>query len=308
MISPLRDRFGFAIACAAKTPHDQRMKPLRLLPPRLAAVAAVFTLSLLVAMTGPARAADRDKVTAFLNVTGFDVALDSLRLSASAAPTMLGVDPGAFGIQWTRLADKVFDTTLMRGMALDLLEQTLSDDLLDHAAGFYASDLGQRLVQVENDSHMMEDDGLKQEEGQMLIAAMVEAGSPRLEVIKRMNRAIDTAGASTRALQEIQFRFLMAATSAGVIELQMDAEELRGFLKAQEGQMCLSIQQSALAGAAYTYQSFSDEDLEAYTEALEHPDMQRVYELMNAVQWEIMANRFETLAGEMAGLEPGQDI
>ena len=36
--------------------------------------------------------------------------------------------------------------------------------------------------------------------------------------------------------------------------------------------------------------------------------MQRVYELLNAVQYEITANRFEALAYRMSDVEPGQDI
>ena len=259
-------------------------------------------------LVGPARAAERDKLAAFLSVTGFDVALDSLRLSASSAPMMLGLDPGVFGAQWTRLADRVFETDGMRDMALDILSETLTDQLLAHAAGYYASDLGQRLVEAENASHMMEDDGRKQEDGAMLIAAMVEAGSPRLATIQRMIRAIDTTGNTARALHEVQFRFLMAASAAAVIDLKMDADELRSFLRSREGEVRRSIQKSALASAAYTYQSFSDEELLAYTEALEDPQMQDVYQLMNAIQFEIMANRFEVLAAEMAKLQPGQEL
>ena len=47
-------------------------------------------------LVGPARAAERDKLAAFLSVTGFDVALDSLRLSASSAPMMLGAKTDVF--------------------------------------------------------------------------------------------------------------------------------------------------------------------------------------------------------------------
>lgn len=280
--------------------------PLRSLRTGLGLV--VLMLLLGQGLVGPARAAERDKLAAFLSVTGFDVALDSLRLSASSAPMMLGLDPGVFGAQWTRLADRVFETDGMRDMALDILSETLSDELLAHAAGYYASDLGQRLVEAENAGHMMEDDGRKQEDGAMLIAAMVEAGSPRLATIQRMIRAIDTTGNSARALQEVQFRFLMAASAAAVIDLKMDADELRSFLKSREGEVRRSIQKSALASAAYTYQSFSDEELLAYTEALEDPQMQEVYQLMNAIQFEIMANRFEVLAAEMAKLQPGQEL
>ena len=236
------------------------------------------------------------------------MALDSIAFSAASAPEMLGMAPDAFGADWERVTGEVFDTGVMRSIALDILEQTLDDGDLNHAVEFYASDLGQRLVEAENASHMMEDDSARIAEGESIVAGLVESGSDRVELFKRMNKAIDSTGSSLRAIQEIQFRFLMAASAAGIIDLQMDADELRAMLKQQEGQIRIALQRSALSGAAYTYRDFSDEDLTAYAEALEAPDMARVYELLNAVQYEIMANRFEVLAGEMAHLHPGQDI
>lgn len=252
-------------------------------------------------------AAERAKIEAFLEVTGFDVALDSIALSAKDAPQMLGIDPGTFGSEWERLSGKVFDTAVMREFALEILEQTLGDDQLSHAAGFYATDLGQRLVAEENRSHMQEDGG-KQDEGRRLVSEMVASGSPRLETLKRMNTAIDVAGTSLKSLQEVQFRFLMAASAAGVIELRMDADELRALLSRDDAKLRRELQQSALAGAAYVYRNFSDDDLAAYADALEDPVMQEVYQLLNAVQFEIMANRFEALAHRLSDLQPGQDI
>lgn len=269
--------------------------------------APLFLTLLFLTLPGLVMGAGRDRIEAFLNVTGFDVALDSIALSAGSAPDMLGVDENKFGSDWQRLADEVFDTAVMHDMALEILEQTLTDDALDHAVTFYASDLGQRLVEVENQTHMNEDEA-KELEGQKLVADMVAAGDLRLEMFKRMNNAIDASGSSLRAIQEIQFRFLMAAASAGVVELRMDPEDLRMMFKAQEPDLLPVLRQSALAGAAYTYRSFSDEDLAAYVEALEEPEMIEVYELLNAVQYEIMANRFEVLASRMTELHPGQDI
>ncbi|UWQ81030.1 DUF2059 domain-containing protein [Leisingera sp. S132] len=256
----------------------------------------------------PAAAADRARVEAFLEVTGFDVALDSIALSASTAPDMLGVDAGAFGSQWTEMSEDVFDTEKMRGLALDILENTLDDAALDHAAAFYASDLGKRLVRAENSSHLIEDDEVKQLAGNRIISDLVKAGSKRVAMYQRMGSAIDAAGTGVKALQQIQFRFLMAAAAAGVIDLELDADELRALMKEQEGELRLSLQASSLAASAYTYQEFSDAEVQAYVEALEEEPMQRVYELLNAVQYEITANRFEELAHRMAELTPGQDI
>lgn len=255
-----------------------------------------------------AATADRGRIEDFLKVTGFDVALESIRLSAGAAPSMLGLETDAFGSQWSRLTSRVFQTETMHGLALDILEQTLSRDLLNHASEFYGTDLGQRIVAAENASHMEADDGAKTEAGEAILSALVRHGSPRIEHLKRMTTASDSTGASVRAIQEIQVRFLLAAAAAGVVELRLDEPDLRTLLLSQQGELRRSIQLSALSNAAYTYQAFSDEEIAAYAEALEHPKMREVYDLMNAVQYEVMANRFEALAAEMAELQPSTEL
>lgn len=255
-----------------------------------------------------ALSASRDRIEAFLTTTGFDVALESIALASASAPQMLGIDPEGFGSQWTRLTEEVFDTDDMHETAVAILEQTLSDEALNHAVEFYASELGQRLVEAENASHLVEDDEAKQLEGQEIISDLVKSGSSRIESLKRMNSAIDASETSLRALQEIQLRFLLAASAAGVIDLQLDADGLRQMMKLNEPEMRQSLQLSALANAAYTYQDFSDADVDAYTKALEQPLMQEVYELLNAIQYEIMAMRFEVLAARMVELRPAQDI
>ena len=253
-------------------------------------------------------AADRAKLEDFLTVTGFDVALESIRLSAGSAPEMLGLQAEDFGTEWTRLTKDVFATDKMHDMALDILEQTMDDEMLTHAADFYATDLGQRLVVAENASHMSEEDALKEESGAAIVEGLARLESPRLTYLKRMNEASDTAGVSVRAIQEIQVRFLMAAAGAGVIDLQLDEPDLRELLANDEDDLKAELAKGALEGAAYTYQAFSDAEVLEYAKALEHPTMRRVYDLMNAVQYEIMANRFEALARAMQGLQPSQDL
>ena len=270
----------------------------------------MLTLPMLIVLVcaGPLRAADRDRLEAFLEVTGFGVALDSLALTAADAPQMLGMEASDFGSDWERVAGEVFDTDEMRDTALNILSQTLSDEDLAHAAGFYASELGQRLVEVENASHMVEDDAAKRDAGEERVADLMRAGDERLQVLKEMNAAIDSSGIAVRAVQEVQVRFLMAASHAGVLDNALDEQALRALLREGEDELRIELQAGALAGAAYTYAYISTEDLKAYREALEHPQMQRVYELLNAVQFEIMAGRYERLALRMADLHPGQDL
>ena len=254
-----------------------------------------------------AQAADRDKLIAFMEVTGFDVALDSLRLSAGSAPQLLGLEENDFGTDWTRMADEVFESQGIRTRALDILEATLSDEALAHAAAFYASDLGQRLVAAENASHMQDDD-VKAPEGQAEAARLMQDNPERIAIYQAMTDAIGSEDSTIRAIIEVQVRFLMSAQAAGLIDGQMDEQDLRGALGSQADSMRLSIQANSISGNAYTYRDFSDADVEAYLAALEEPLMQEVYELMTAVQFTIMADRFEVLAARMVDLHPSQEL
>ena len=123
-----------------------------------------------------------------------------------------------------------------------------------------------------------------------------------------MNAASGSAESGIRAIQEIQVRFLLAASGAGVIDLQMDEPDLRELLQQDVDALRAAIDVSAMSGSAFTYQAFSDEEVLEYAKALEHEDMKAVYELMNAVQYEIMANRFEALAAAMGNLQPSEEL
>ncbi|WP_412550394.1 DUF2059 domain-containing protein [Shimia sp. MIT910701] len=264
-------------------------------------------MTCLFALVSMAQAADRANVEAFLKVTGFDVAIDSIALSATSAPDLLGMNQGDFGAQWTTVAEDVFDTKLMQNRALDILEATLEDDLLAHAAAFYASDLGQRLVEVENSSHMA-DDQEKELVGNAMLADLEAKDDPRIDLFRRMSVAIDPNDIGPKAMTEIQVRFILAASYAGVIDLRTDEDGLRALLNENAEEMAEVIETSSLANAAYTYRDFTLEELVEYTEALEHPDMMTVYELMNAVHFEVMSNRFEALALRMGDIQPVRDL
>lgn len=273
--------------------------------PILSGIVAVVGVCMVLA--APARAAERDQVEAFLSTTGFDVALESIKLSAENAPLMLGREVSDFGTQWARMADEVFDTDAMHDTAVSILTQTLDQDDLMHAVEFYATDLGQRLVAEENASHMEVDRDAKLETGQDLFAALVTDGSPKVALFERMDAAISSEDSAVRAVEEIQVRFLLAASAVGVIP-PLDEGALRAAMAEGRDDLRQELRANSMAGAAYTYRDFSAEELRAYTEALEHPQMRRVYELLNAVQHEIMANRFELLAQRMADVAPQEEL
>jgi len=267
---------------------------------------ALVALSLLLwLVAGQVRAVERAEIRDFLKVTGFDVAVSSIAGSVTDAPAMLGLSEADFGPGWQGAVGDLFAEAELQGLALDMLEPTLSEEMRTHAMEFYGSALGRRLIAVENAAHMAPDDPGAEAEGARLYT---EAGDARRALLERMAAGVDVSGVAVDAAQDFQVRFLMAASAAGLLEGELDEAALRAQLGQGRAALAETLRQSGIHGAAYTYRDFTDDELLTYVEALETPLMARVYELLNAVQYEIMANRFERLAVRMGDLRAGQEL
>ena len=267
----------------------------------------LVAISLLFLMVMPAKAADRTKIAQFMAVTGFDVALESMRLSARDAPTMLGFDADDFGLSWSRLADRIFEPEALKNDALEILDNALTDDVLAHATQFYGSKLGQRLVTAENESHGLEFED-REAEGARLAQALSARGSPQPQYFLDMAESIGYVGATIKAYREVQVRFLMAASLAGLIDQRFDEVDLRAMLAQQDDEVRRAMAENLIVANAFTYRDFTDSEIEFYRDALAMPQMMEVYELMNAIHFTIMADRFERMALEMVNLTPTQEL
>ncbi len=272
------------------------------------AAAAVGAALLGVTMAlAPVQAAEREACREFLETTGFDVAITSVQQEVMSAPGISGQEAEDFGSQYVALAEEVFDPEVMLERAVDMMEAVLSDELVGHGAGFYASDLGQRLVAVENASHLT-DAETRREAGEAIVAKLMETNPERLEDYQAMMDAIGGVDASLRALTEVQIRYLMAAMAAGTMDFGLSEAELRALIAAQAEEMRAEMLRNSIVGAAWTYRDISDDDIRAYREALEQPLMRQVYEALNAIQYQVMAERYEVLAGRLAELSPQVDL
>lgn len=267
----------------------------------------VLTTLMVLSMAISAWADEDTEIRAFLEVTGFDVAIASIQQGAINGPALTGEDPGQFGRQWQTLAQEVFNPDEMVDEAVAMIAAIMPSDLLAHGADFYGSSLGQRLVAVENESHVADDDA-RYGEGEELVRVLLEDQSIRVSLFREMSKAIGSTETAIRSIVEIQVRYLMAANAAGANDFDISEEDLRLMLMEQAGQMRQSIEVNSLISNAYTYQSLSDEDLIDYLSALQDPRMGQVYEILNAIQYEIMASRYETLASRLDELTPEQEL
>ena len=267
----------------------------------------LLVMSLLFWTVMPVKAADRAQIAEFMAVTGFDVALVSMRQSAQDAPTMLGLEADGFGLSWSRLVDRIFEPEALKSDALEILYKALTEDVLAHATGFYGSELGLKLVTAENESHALEFED-REAEGARLAQALSARGSPQPQYFLDMAESIGYVGATIKAYREVQVRFLVAASLAGLIDQRFDEADLRAMLAQQDDQVRQAMADNLIVANAFTYRDFTDREMEIYRDALAMPQMMEVYELMNAIHFTIMAERFERMAVEMVNLKPTQEL
>ena len=183
----------------------------------------------------------------------------------------------------------------------------MPERLVDAGAAFYASDLGQRLVGVENASHDV-DLKTRLTQGQKLVVDMMDSDPGRLETLKLLNRAVGSTAVTERAMVEIQVRFTMAAMAAGALSSDMSEKELRRRLTQAIHAQAPQMDMMSLLENAFTYRGISDADLSAYVTALKSDDMQQVYQALNATQYQIMLERYQVLGSKMGDLQPQQDL
>ena len=266
-----------------------------------------FSFFVIILTAFPLYGADRDKIKAFMKVTGFDVSLESMRVSAGDAPAMLGMDSADFGRSWKLTADELFSPDSLKEDALDILQQALSDDVLLHASEFYASDLGRRLVTAENLSHF-EDSELKKQQGEILLVGLLDRASPQPQYFRDMAKDIGAIDSGIRSFREVQVRFIMAAMGSGLIEQRLDEPDLRNMLAKEDASIKEQMLKNIVIANSYTYRDFTDLEIAKYQGALSTDEMNEVYELMNAIHFAIMADRYERLAVEMVKLHPLQEL
>lgn len=254
---------------------------------------------------GAAQAASDDEITAFLTATGFDKAIEGLQVSAGSG--MAGLGSETFGVQYTLLANEVFDPEEMTERARQMIGAVMPDDVMAASTAFYSSPAGRRIVAVENIAQLT-DDADTDPEGEAILAGLRAARDPRVEVLGAINRAAAPIDVTLRALTEIQLRYILAASDAGVIDQQFEPEVLREILFEQIKELTPVIEEGALVNSAYTYRDISDDDLALYLDALEGPSMRQAYEVMNAILYQIMVERYEVLGLRLTELQPSEEL
>lgn len=258
----------------------------------------------------PAKSTDNgdDQVLQFLQVTGFHMAIEDLANQAHAAPGVFGLNDPKFGRDWSRGVDIIFDEEALMQQAASLLLGTLDEVAVTYALEFYSSDLGVRLVAAETTRPKIDTADAMHKIDEVKNLNLDPDHLLRGDLIRKLSATTQSADFHLVSFLSVQNSLLLAAHSGEVAASEFDAEKSLQFLQIDASEMQSRFQSRLVERASDIYRDFTNEELNGYLAALEHPHMQEVYGQMHAMLLQLVSNRLDVLTMELIKWQSSQEI
>lgn len=263
---------------------------------RLILPVAAFALAIAVAPTS--RADDGEKLDRW-----FELARMEETMRGFPEAVMDGIGKGS---DWggpvgrpevEALARKHFAAKVLVADLRRMMTGKLTDALLVREIVFLETDLGRRIVAMEAAASDPALDDVIEREGARIYRELVEADSPRVDLIRR---AIDGTGLIDWGMATgMNLGYAMLTALAGD---QMAEDQILTLINANMGGMRQELRKIGNGSVAYTYRSLTDEDLERYVREYESPEGQVVLKAFLEAYRVVLVERSRAFGYELRDL------
>lgn len=217
--------------------------------------------------------------------------------------------PGRGGAGWRRAVDAIYGLDAMRTRLIPALERELArmpPAMLAEARGFFRSDLGQRIVALENSARLAQLDEDIKAESQRAAEALAVDDPERFALLRRFIAANDLVEANVVGALNANAAFYFGLNAAGAFADPLSEAEVLSDVAAQEEGIRAETADWIDAYLALAYQPLSDADLRRYLAFSETPAGQALnramfvaYDAMfTAISRELGSRAARHIAGE----------
>jgi hypothetical protein len=255
-----------------------------------------------LAAAGPATDARIDEL---LHMSGLwnQLAQIEAQVKAGAAQSQAeakGGGPGALtDAQYKRLQAAIgvaFAADRLRSAARKEFTDALGAGEVDDVLGWLSTDLGKRATRLEEESGEMEAAKRMEREAPALLAALPASRVERFEKFVRLTRAGESMASSLINVMTAVVYGMALATPPSDTSL---ADTVRERLESQRPQLVAKYTKEAVLQFAYTYRTFSDEEIDRYIAFAETPSGRKYHDASFKLLDEVFAR---------GSLEMGREI
>lgn len=218
--------------------------------------------------------------------------------------------PGQGGAAWAAKVAQVYDLARMQAA----FERAFADamagnpDAVAASVGFFASDIGQRILTLEIEGRRALLDDAVEDAAKLAWARIDADGAPRAEQLRRFAEVNDLIEANVQGALNSNLAFFRGMADAGGALGEMGEEEMLASVWSQEDEVRQNTLDWLFPYLTLAYEPLADEDLAAYIAYSETPAGQAVNAALFAAYGAVFDGISRAL-GRAAGLQmQGQDI
>jgi hypothetical protein len=216
-------------------------------------------------------------VSEMMRATGLDEVFTQFgaTIAASAREQEITSDE-VFLRRWESTALAVFDAGVLRRRLADALDGQFSVGEQSMLGGFFRSDFGRHITEVERAVALLDPGGQQRAivEGQQLID---EAGVVRTAQLDSLMRLVTTEISATMVGQSVRAMLMGMAVSHQRGDIAVPWSEIDAQVTAMMPDLQVRVSSSQRALMAYAYSGLSDDELGRYIAFLRTPAAQRFY-------------------------------
>ena len=264
---------------------------------------------MLVAAAPPVLAQRADAVIELLRL---DEILEVMRIEGMEHGEAIGAEflgPGD-GTAWAGIVARIYDIDRMRAVMAEGLEDGLPSDpaVLEAITGFFGSELGRRVVELEVTARRAMLDDAVEEVAREAWADMEAEGGERVAALRRFVAVGDLVEQNVAGGLNATYAFYVGLRDAGAGIPGMAEADMLADVRSQEAAIRDEVDGWLHAYLAMALGPLGDDDLEAYTEFFATP----AGAALNAALFAGFNGMFEALSRELGrgagGLMLGEDL
>ncbi|WP_163886642.1 DUF2059 domain-containing protein [Aliiruegeria sabulilitoris] len=235
---------------------------------------APFLVLLVVTLCGPSGAGDNVQST---DAQRAEIAplIESLHLRelfeivqmeglSHAADLEKDMFPGRGKERWPDLVRQIYDPERMTDMLADAMAASMPEGMVEGAAAFFDSDLGQRILTLEISAREAMLQPSVESAAQDYLAMLQDDGSPRIALLEEFVEINDLVENNVIAALNASYAFYTGLNAAGAFGEFRSEEEMLRELWSQEETIRLDSGIWVMSYLAMAYQPLSDAEIERY--------------------------------------------
>lgn len=169
---------------------------------------------------------------------------------------------GKGGATWQVQVDAILDPGRVVETVRRALQAEMDKAATDSAVAFFASDLGTRIVDLENTARAAISDDEVEQAARARFAELEATNDPRLMMITGMVRDNDMIDRNVTSAMNANFQFLRGMVEGGAFK--MTEEEMLADVAAQEEEIRADTESWLMGYLLMAYHPLNDEELAAY--------------------------------------------